>query len=406
MTGGFRAAWGAGPDVGVAARACAERLGRAEGCGLGVLYVSDAAAHDLAGISRLIAESSGVERWIGGVGVGVCAAALGEAPFESHDGPAVVALALPFDAAHVRLFHAMDEEGLGRMLEDMAGWAVQAHPGLAVIHADPRAEEAVAVIRALDERAQLVAVGCFTASPSLMGEDYEDDEDGSEELEIVEDDMLDWRDAPPDQIAGGPFAGAVSGALIGGALQIASGLTQGCAPMGPLRTVTQAEGNVIVTLDERPALEALIEDGGPDIGADLRRISGSVFLARHAPRGRERDYMVRNLLAVDARNGWIAIGDLVEEGESVRFARRDHEAAEADMRAMLEELKAGARRPPRGALYHSCAARGPNMFTAPRREIDLIREVFPETLVVGVFGNGEISQGRVYGYTGVLTLFF
>jgi small ligand-binding sensory domain FIST len=34
-----------------------------------------------------------------------------------------------------------------------------------------------------------------------------------------------------------------------------------------------------------------------------------------------------------------------------------------------------------------------------------IRRVFGDIPIVGFFGNGEISNDRVYGYTGVLTLF-
>jgi small ligand-binding sensory domain FIST len=34
-----------------------------------------------------------------------------------------------------------------------------------------------------------------------------------------------------------------------------------------------------------------------------------------------------------------------------------------------------------------------------------VREILGEVPLVGFFGNGEISRDRIYGYTGVLTLF-
>jgi len=210
---------------------------------------------------------------------------------------------------------------------------------------------------------------------------------------------------PPDEVAGGALAGMVSGVLIGGALEIASGLTQGCAPIGPMRPVTRSEGNVVIEIDGRPALEVLMEDGGAEIANDLRRIGGRIFLAKAVAGGGERDYLVRNLLAIDPQHGWVAVGDMIDDGDRVAFARRDHETAAGDIREMLADLAQRAGKPPRAALYHSCAARGPHMFEPELREIDLIRETFPDVPVIGVFGNGEISQGRVYGYTGVLTLF-
>ena len=55
---------------------------------------------------------------------------------------------------------------------------------------------------------------------------------------------------------------------------------------------------------------------------------------------------------------------------------------------------------------HPCAARGPHQFRDPEREHQLIREAFGDAPLVGFFANGEISNDRLYGYTGVLTLFF
>jgi small ligand-binding sensory domain FIST len=56
-------------------------------------------------------------------------------------------------------------------------------------------------------------------------------------------------------------------------------------------------------------------------------------------------------------------------------------------------------------LYFSCVARGPNLFAGEAHELKAIQETFGEIPIAGFFGNGEISHDRVYGYTGVLTLF-
>jgi small ligand-binding sensory domain FIST len=60
---------------------------------------------------------------------------------------------------------------------------------------------------------------------------------------------------------------------------------------------------------------------------------------------------------------------------------------------------------PRGALYFSCLARGEHMFGSRGAELELIRRTLGEVPLVGFFCNGEISRDRLYGYTGVLTLF-
>jgi small ligand-binding sensory domain FIST len=45
------------------------------------------------------------------------------------------------------------------------------------------------------------------------------------------------------------------------------------------------------------------------------------------------------------------------------------------------------------------------MFGTESNELKLIQSELGEVPLVGFFGYGEISRDRLYGYTGVLTLF-
>ena len=45
------------------------------------------------------------------------------------------------------------------------------------------------------------------------------------------------------------------------------------------------------------------------------------------------------------------------------------------------------------------------MFGSRGAELGLVKEALGELALVGFFCNGEISHDRLYGYTGVLTLF-
>jgi small ligand-binding sensory domain FIST len=68
------------------------------------------------------------------------------------------------------------------------------------------------------------------------------------------------------------------------------------------------------------------------------------------------------------------------------------------------ELKAWAPAP-RGALYYSCVARGEHLFGSRGAELQQVRQVLGDVPLVGFFCNGEISRDRLYGYSGVLTVF-
>jgi len=45
------------------------------------------------------------------------------------------------------------------------------------------------------------------------------------------------------------------------------------------------------------------------------------------------------------------------------------------------------------------------MFGSRGTELGLVKEALGDLPLVGFFCNGEISHDRLYGYTGVLTLF-
>ncbi len=94
-----------------------------------------------------------------------------------------------------------------------------------------------------------------------------------------------------------------------------------------------------------------------------------------------------------------------EVGDELLFCRRDQQTAEDDLQRMLIAIGAQLNAPIRGGVYYSCLGRGQHMFGAPNREMELIRDTLGSFPLVGFFANGEISHNRLYGYTGVLTLF-
>ena len=117
------------------------------------------------------------------------------------------------------------------------------------------------------------------------------------------------------------------------------------------------------------------------------------------------DYVVRNLVGIDSAHKLVAIGEAVRPGGEVLFCRRDRGTASDDLERMLASIRTGLYRPPRGALYFSCLGRGAALFGDDSQELRMIRDGLGDVPLVGFFCNGEISHNRLYGYTGVLTLF-
>ena len=366
---------------GTLAKAALEALGDLpEGANLGFAYATDAVSENLGSIVTFLRERTGIQHWVGTVGEGVMASGV-----EFYDQPALSLLvaALPEDSfrAFAPLSTGPQAGGLEGFSRDHGSWIAQHRPILGVVHGDPRNPAIPEIVDGLAEATSSFLVGGLTAS----------------------------ADGFP-QIAGGGAVesageGGLSGVLFSSEQMVVSGLSQGCSPIGGDHLVSEVEGGgVISALDGRPALDVLREDVGELLARDLRRIGGYIFAALPIPGSDTGDYLVRNLVGLDMERGWLQVSADVRPGERLGFCRRDHQSARADLKRMLEDLRERAGGAPRGALYYSCVARGRHLFGPNSEELRLIRETFGDMPLTGFFANGEISNNRLYGYTGVLTL--
>jgi small ligand-binding sensory domain FIST len=369
---GFRSAHAAGAWP-RAAKDCLDRLGHGrEGANLGFLYVTDLLAPDLSSILAFLRETTGIEHWVGTSGIGVYATG---AQYFEEPAMAVMTGFFPPDSFAIVPTIAAD---VGAFRRDYGEWLRDAGPGLGVIHGDPRNPRLPELIEEFAEATSAFLIGGLTSSRGLF-----------------------------PQIAEEVTEGGLSGVLFSADIPVAAGLTQGCLPVGPVHTVTEGLGNVVSALDGENVLEILAEDLGCDGVGDLADELPAVEAALPVPGSDTGDYVVRNLIGIDADRGLLVIGERLGIGDKLMFVRRGHEAAEADLRRMLGGLKRRLDAPPRGGLYVACVGRGPTIFGdgEGEPEIEVIRRELGEFPLVGFFANGEIAHSRLYGYTGVLALF-
>ena len=338
---------------------------------LGFLYVTDEYSESLKEISDFLKQATGVPHWVGTVGFGICA------PATEYFGKAAMSVMVaPIPEEAFRIFNGVKGD-VTKVVGNMKEW-IGDMPPLIVTHADPRNQNVPQIIEDLSRETNGFLIGGLTAS----------------------------RGAHP-QLAEEVAEGEVSGVMMSlEAVPVVAALTQGCSPIGEIHRITSCEKNILIEIDEKPALDVFKEDIGEVLARDLRKAAGYIFVALPVSGSDTGDYLVRNLTGIDPEKGLLAIGEYVEPGDHIMFCRRDHDSAVADMRRMLSDLRKRAGNAPiRGGLYYSCCARGPNQFGNNSEELGLIAEELGDFPLVGFFANGEISNNRLYGYTGVLTLF-
>ncbi|MGE0765361.1 MAG: FIST N-terminal domain-containing protein [Hyphomicrobiaceae bacterium] len=363
----FASAHATGDTARAVGEALAEQLRGVEGHTVGFLYVTSDIAGELGEVVSALRARTGITTWTGTAGHGVCGSGI-----EYWSGPAATVLTGRLTKASCS---ALPSVATVEALEAMTDFGATA--GLGVLHGDPRNGRVVELVEALSSASGAYLVGGLTSAsdefPQMAGERVVD--------------------------------GGISGVLIGGRFNVAVGLTQGCTPIGPVHEVTRCEGQIVAMLDHQPAYQVMCEDIGIAESADPRPWLANVHAAFPVEGSNEADYVVRNLIGIDPRQGLVAIAETMQPGDRVMFVRRDAESASKDLKRMLAALSSRLTGAPKAGLYYSCVARGPNLFSDEHYEMHAIRDAFGDIPIAGFFGNGEISDDRVYGYTGVLTLF-
>ncbi len=392
----FRYGHAAHPDWRTAAESLMARLAggtRPPAAGLGLLYVTERLAERLGDVATLLRERFPGVQWIGASAHGICSTGV-----EYSGESALAAMICELPAGSWRVFSGHPDIAPDWGMHEVAAANETPAAFTALVHAEPTTPELAESIAALAAR---LDTGFLFGG--LVGGSQPDS----------------------DQLAGRLVRGGLSGAIFGDQVRLLSRVTQGCAPLAREHVISQCSSHYIQRLDGEPALDVLLADLG--VAAEVResrdgdeilralpaeRLSNGLMVGL-APASGDRgigfaDYAVRNVLGIDPQNRLLAIAATPQPGDRAVFCTRDGHAARADLiricTELREELESESLRV-LGAHYVSCVARGEQLFGAPGAELGIVAHNLGEMPLVGFFANGEIARDRVYGYTGVLTLF-
>jgi small ligand-binding sensory domain FIST len=411
----FRSAHSAHPDWSVAVEECLLLLGQHAGDdrytrapNLGFLYLTDALRTHAEQILTLLKTRTGIPNWVGASGAGICAAGV-----EYTDEPAIAVMLGQFAPGSFNVFSGTQRPPARSARTDSGAEAAFT----ALVHADPATPDLPDLL--VDMAHKLSSGYLFGGLSSGRGASV--------------------------QIADRVLSGGLSGVVFASDVPLVSRVAQGVHPLpGAQRhTVTRAESNLIVELDGRRAFDVLLEDAGIRARAgtadevareDMARIRSQLqslgrrglfvgiepvtdagSAAAYRERTPRQDYVVRNVVALDPSKGVIAVAAPMEAGQVLSFCARDESAARKDLirvcseiRSHLDELQEEGGGPvvARGAVYVSCLGRGSHMFGEQHEELRLIQRQLGEVPLVGFYASGEIGGRNLYGFTGVLTVFY
>jgi small ligand-binding sensory domain FIST len=197
------------------------------------------------------------------------------------------------------------------------------------------------------------------------------------------------------------------GVVLPGSVATRTVVSQGCRPIGDPMIVTRAEGNLVMEIAGRPALDRL-DDLVRAADADERSLLASglqigIAIDEHRATFERGDFLIRGVVGADRLQRALAVGDRVEVGTTVQFQVRDAVAADEDLRAMLADATGDA------ALVFTCNGRGQRLFGEPDHDARVVHDTLGSPALAGMFCAGEFGPvgGRsfVHGFTASVLVF-
>jgi small ligand-binding sensory domain FIST len=203
------------------------------------------------------------------------------------------------------------------------------------------------------------------------------------------------------------MSGGGVGLVLPGGVATSTVVSQGCRPVGDPMIVTRAEGNLVMEIAGRPALDRLddLVHAADDEERSLLASGLQIGIAidEHRATFERGDFLVRSVVGADRRQRALAVGDRVEVGTTVQFQVRDAVAADEDLRAMLADATGDA------ALVFTCNGRGRRLFGEPDHDARVVHDTLGAPALAGMFCAGEFGPigGRsfVHGFTASVLVF-
>lgn len=192
----------------------------------------------------------------------------------------------------------------------------------------------------------------------------------------------------------------VVGVALDGPIEVNVVVSQGCRPIGRAMTVSEADENVILALNDDQALAEIQTVVGELDDADREMLQNGLLIGRAIDSDKDDlsrgDFLIRSVLGANQDNGAVVVGDTIHPGERVQLHVRDAATAREDLEMMLTPQSLYD--PASGALLFSCNGRGSRLFSEPNTDLNTVRGVLGDVPVAGFFCAGEIGpiSGRTF----------
>lgn len=203
------------------------------------------------------------------------------------------------------------------------------------------------------------------------------------------------------------------GIAFSGNISIETIVAQGCKPIGNVMRITESDGNVLKSLDDKNPMTVL-RDLYASLDADNQKLMQNSLFVGVVMDGfidspTHGDFLMRNIMGLDNNSGFLSVGELLKEGQLIQFHLRDANTSSEDLDALLKKFSTENDSNSSGALLFSCLGRGKYLYGTDNYDSGIFDKYLSGTPLTGFFCNGEIGpvSGTTYihGYTSSFGIF-
>lgn len=179
--------------------------------------------------------------------------------------------------------------------------------------------------------------------------------------------------------------------------------TCGWKAIGTAKKVTKSEGNIVYTIDDKPALDMLMNYLGVEIKPDDNNNEIVSFLSSwYYPLQLERenvDPVIRTAMFANRENRSLICSGNVPQGSKIKFAMPPDFDSIDTVVAECKSIKDDAQQPADALIMFSCVSRYLSFGVVMKEEIEQVQKIW-DAPMAGFFSYGEYGKSLSTGQAG------
>ncbi len=158
--------------------------------------------------------------------------------------------------------------------------------------------------------------------------------------------------------------------------------------------INLSESHTLKQVDGHAAFDSIPEEIQQLAAEQPYKLLCAVSENSHVNSLKQGHFKLHHVVSANPDNGEVVLSGSPKAGRHLFWAMRDAKEAERSIQSELLALKQTLKKEPLFALAFPNMGRGPEFFDGRDRDLDCFQGAFPDTPLIGFYGNGEITPGH------------